>query len=137
LKKYIGAYIASLGGADALVFTAGVGEMSPVIREKTLEGLECLGIKVDKEKNRICKNRNAEFEISTPDSKVKIFVIPTDEEIVFIEDVVALLHGAYKDHGEFIYSFQKKDYVNHQRSSAFEEDVKTKPELKSIAIFPK
>jgi acetate kinase len=137
LKKYIGAYIASLGGADAVVFTAGVGEMSPVIREKTLEGLECLGIKVDKEKNRICKNRNAEFEISTPDSKVKIFVIPTDEEIVFIEDVVALLHGTYKDHGEFNYSFQKKDYINYQRSSAFEEDVKTKPELKSIAIFPK
>ncbi len=137
LKKYIGAYIAGIGGADALVFTAGVGEMSPIIREKTLEGLECIGIKLDKEKNRICKNRNAEFEISTPDSKVKIFVIPTDEEIVFIEDVVALLHGTYQDHIDYVYSFQKKDYVNQQRKDAFEYDLKIKPQLKEIAVYPK
>jgi len=137
LKKYIGSYIAGLGGADALVFTAGVGEMSPIIREKALEGLECIGLKLDKEKNKICRNRNAEFEISASDSKIKIFVIPTDEEIVFIEDVVALLHGTYKDPAEYVYSFQKKDYINEQRKSAFEEDVKEKPDLKKIAVYPK
>jgi acetate kinase len=136
LRKYIGAYVAGLGGADAVVFTAGVGEMSPVVREKACEGLECIGLKLDREKNRICRNRNAEFEISTPDSKIKIFVIPTDEEIVFIEDVVALLHGTYKDHDEYVYSFQDRHYVNHQRREAFMADIKTKPELKDIAILP-
>lgn len=137
LRKYIGAYIAGLGGADAVVFTAGVGEMSPIIREKACEGLECIGLKLDKEKNRICRNKNAEFEISASDSKIKIFVIPTDEEIVFIEDVVALLHGTYKDHDEYVYSFQDKHYVNQQRREAFTADLKTKPELKDIvAIQP-
>ena len=59
--------MAALGGADAVVFTAGVGEMSPLIREKSLEGLECMGIKLDKEKNKICKTRNAEMDISAHD----------------------------------------------------------------------
>jgi len=134
LKKYIGAYAAVLGRLDALIFTAGVGEMSPIIRAKVLEGLEILGIKYDPEKNRIARTRNAESDISAPDSKVKIFVIPTDEELVFVEDVVALLEGTYDIHTNFKYSFQEKDYKNLMREKAFERECKEKPELLKITI---
>lgn len=136
LKKYIGAYIAAIGGADAIVFTAGVGEMSPTIRLKTLEGLECLGIKVDPERNALARTRNAETEISAPDSKVKVFVIPTDEERVFIEDVVALLKGTYDEHTRFEYPFQKPGYVNAQREQEFERELVKKPGLKDIQVLP-
>jgi len=134
LKKYIGAYAAVLGRLDALIFTAGVGEMSPLIRAKVLEGLEILGIKYDPEKNRIARTRNAESDISAPDSKVKIFVIPTDEELVFVEDVVALLEGTYDIHTNFKYSFQEKDYKNLMREKVFERECKEKPELEEINI---
>ncbi|WP_242820266.1 acetate kinase [Deferrivibrio essentukiensis] len=107
LKKYIGAYYAVLGRVDAIVFTAGVGENAGVIRQKALEGLEELGIKVDKEKNLKTFSKSGETEISTPDSKVKVFVIPTNEELVFVEDVVAILQNTYKDHTEYPYSFLK------------------------------
>jgi acetate kinase len=137
LKKYIGSYFAAIGGADAVVFTAGVGEFSPVIRAKALEGLECLGIKLDHEKNNVCCCRNSEFEISADDSKVKILVVPTDEEIVFIEDVVALLQGRYKDPSEYVYDFQKPDYVNRQRAMAFEEDLKKNPALAKVSLHCK
>jgi acetate kinase len=110
LKKYIGTYMAVLGRVDAIVFTAGVGEMGSEIRQKALEGLEPLGIKVDKEKNLKTRTKKAEVEISTPDSPVKVFVIPTDEELVFTEDVVAILENTYDDHMSFKYSFSSKDY---------------------------
>ena len=84
LRKYIGAYYAALGRVDALIFTAGVGEMSDLYRAKALEGLEQLGISIDPGKNRLSKTRNAETDITGPDSKVKVFVIPTDEEIVML-----------------------------------------------------
>ncbi len=91
LKKYIGAYIAVLGEVDAIVFTAGVGERSWRHRERVLEGLEPLGIKIDKEKNREATG-DKEMLISTEDSKIKVFVIPTNEEIVFVEEVVKRLN---------------------------------------------
>lgn len=134
LKKYIGAYAAALGRLDALIFTAGVGEMSDIIRGKVLEGLDILGIKYDPEKNQIARTRNAELDISAPDSKVKIFIIPTDEELVFVEDVVALLEGTYDIHTNFKYSFQDKDYKNLMREKAFEKECKEKPELLKITI---
>lgn len=105
LKKYIGAYYAVLGRVDAIVFTAGVGENAGFIRQKALEGLEELGIIIDKEKNLKTFSKSGETEISTPDSKVKVFVIPTNEELVFVEDVVAILQNTYKDHTEYPYSF--------------------------------
>ncbi len=108
IKKYIGAYAAALGGLDAVVFTAGVGEMSWQVREKALEGLEFLGIRLDREKNRHTMTRSAETLITTEDSPVKAIVIPTDEERVFIEDVVAILEGTYADHMAFPYSFAGK-----------------------------
>lgn len=110
LKKYIGAYAAAAGGIDAVVFTAGVGEMGWLIREKTLEGLEFMGIILDREKNRRTMTRKAETMITTPDSPVKVFVIPTDEELVFTEDVVAILEGTYTDHMNFKYSFAGPEF---------------------------
>lgn len=110
LKKYIGSYGAILGRLDAVVFTAGVGEMGWLIREKALENLEHIGIKLDKEKNRNTMTRKAETMITTPDSPVKVFVIPTDEELVFTEDVVAILEGTYTDHMNFKYSFAEDTF---------------------------
>jgi acetate kinase len=124
LKKYIGAYTAVLGRLDALVFTAGVGEMSAHIRGKLLEGLEILGIKFDPEKNKSARTRNLESDISAADSPIKIFVIPTDEELVFVEDVVALLKGTYDIHTNFMYTFQEKDYRNLMREKAYKEECK-------------
>jgi acetate kinase len=137
IKKYIGAYSAAIGGADAIVFTAGVGEMSDLIREKSLEGLEFLGIKLDKAKNKLAKTRNAETEISAADSKVKIFVIPTDEERVNIEDVIAILEGKYDEHTHFRYRFQSPDYVNSQREQDFAKECEAKPGLRKIQVKPK
>ncbi len=132
LKKYIGAYTAVLGRVDALVFTAGAGEMSDTIRAMTLEELDILGIKYDPEKNKIARTRNAETDISAEDSPVKVFVIPTDEELVFVEDVVALLEGTYDLHTNFKYTFQDKNYKNLMRESAFEKECKKKPGLSKI-----
>ena len=90
IKKYIGSYMAALGRVDAIVFTAGVGERSPGIRGKSVEGLENYGIILDQQKNREAVTKNAESCISAPDSKVKIFIVPTDEEIVGVQDIVAI-----------------------------------------------
>ncbi len=136
LKKYIGAYVAALGTCDAIIFTAGVGEFNATIRELAVEGLEGFGIKIDKEKNSLSRTRSTETLISAKDSKIKIFVIPTDEEIVFIEDVVALLKGTYKDPSEFEYPFQKKDYVNNQRVESLAAEVAKNPKLKDIIALP-
>ncbi|CAG0966447.1 acetate kinase [Geobacter sp.] len=111
LKKYIGTYMAVLGRLDAVVFTAGVGEMGWPIREKTIEGLEGIGIKLDRERNKGAMTRKRETLITTDDSPIKVFVIPTDEELVFTEDVVAILDGTYTDHMNFDYSFARKDFV--------------------------
>jgi len=108
LKKRIGSYTAVLGRVDAVVFTAGVGENSPIIREKTCDGLDFLGMKFDKAKNNLVDMVKKEEVISMDDSKVKILVIPTNEEIVMIEDAVALIEGYYDDHLHMTYSFQKK-----------------------------
>ncbi|ALC17202.1 acetate kinase [Desulfuromonas soudanensis] len=110
LKKYIGSYAAAIGALDAVVFTAGVGEMGWLIREKALEGLEFMGIILDKEKNKNTMTRKRESVITTPESPVKVFVIPTDEELVFTEDVVGILEGTYTDHMNFRYSFSGTDF---------------------------
>ncbi len=132
IKKYIGSYAAALGRVDAVVFTAGVGEMAPAIRELAVSGLENLGICLDKEKNAASRTRNAETEISSKDSKTKIFVIPTNEELVMTEDTYALLTNTYKEHTDFTYHFEHKDYVNKERSEAVKKDIEKHPELKNI-----
>lgn len=89
IKKYIGAYTAAMGGVDVVVFTAGVGEHQWDIRQNAAGGLECLGIKLDKEKNQ--KNFGEEEIISTADSPVKVVVVPTDEELLIASDTLDLV----------------------------------------------
>ncbi len=136
LKKYIGSYSAVLGRLDALVFTAGVGERGPITRELATDGLEAFGIKVDKNKNWASMTRNGETEISADDSPVKVFVIPTNEELVMTEDTYALIEGTYDVHTNFTYSFQHKDYRNKEREEALEKDLVKRPEIKDILAGP-
>ncbi|MGM9554213.1 MAG: acetate/propionate family kinase, partial [Faecousia sp.] len=87
VRKYIGAYAAALGGLDCLVFTAGVGENGSTNRAAICEGLEFLGVKLDPEKNKV---RGEEALISADDSRVKVWVIPTNEELMIAQDTAAL-----------------------------------------------
>src|SRR5574344_1720774 len=88
VKKYVGAYAAAMGGCDVLVFTAGVGENQFELREAVCKDMEYMGIKLDFELNR--KTRSTETIISTKDSKVKVCVIPTDEELMIAMDTMNL-----------------------------------------------
>jgi acetate kinase len=83
IKKYVGSYIAALGGCDALVFTGGIGENSPMVRNAVCSNMEFLGIKLDEERNL---NVKGECEVSSDDSKVKVLRIPTNEELVIALD---------------------------------------------------
>lgn len=132
LKKYIGSYMAVLGSVDAIVFTAGVGERGPITREAATSGLEEYGIKVDKEKNWLSMTKSGETDIAADDSKTRVFVIPTDEELVMTEDTYALLTGTYDVHTNFTYSFQSPDYVNKERAKGFEKDCVKRPGLEKI-----
>ncbi|MBE6459418.1 MAG: acetate kinase [Alphaproteobacteria bacterium] len=110
VKKYIGAFMAELGHVDALVFTAGVGENDDYLREKFCSGLEELEIKLDKEKNAAALARKGVDQaiISTDDSRVKILMIATNEELVIVEDTLAIMNGTYNpNHLEMDYSFVK------------------------------
>lgn len=87
IQKYIGAYTAALGGVDTMVFTAGIGENDAKMRKDILSGMEWLGIKLDEEANSC---RGEEKKISAPDSKVEVWVIPTNEELVIARETVRL-----------------------------------------------
>jgi acetate kinase len=137
VKKYIGAYQAVLGRVDALVFTAGVGEFAFFMREKILSGLEGIGIIVDPKKNEMSHTRNTETIISRDESKIPIYIIPTDEELVMTEDAYALMAGKYDIHTRFNYSFQSKDYVNKGRAEGLKGELEKHPELKEIIAVPK
>ena len=89
LKRYIGAYAAILGGVDYIIFTAGVGENQPPVRKGCLEGLEFMGVQLDIETNE--KVYGQETVISTPDSKVTVAVIPTDEELMMAQDTMQVV----------------------------------------------
>ena len=91
VRKYIGSYAAALGGLDCLVFTAGVGENSASMRARICEGLEFLGVKLDPEKNNV---RGKEAIISADDSKVTVWVIPTNEELMIAQDTAELVNAA-------------------------------------------
>ena len=88
IKKYVGAYAAAMGGVDAIVFTAGIGENSPELRTEVIEGLEFLGASLDAEKNKV---RGKEQIVSMPDSRVKVLVIPTNEELVIARDTLEIV----------------------------------------------
>lgn len=89
IKKYVGAYAAAMGGCDIIVFTAGVGENQASMRENVCKNMEYMGVKLDVEKNKTI--RGEEAIISTPDSKVTVCVIPTDEELMIATDTMNLL----------------------------------------------
>ena len=89
IRKYIGAYAAEMGGVDVIVFTAGIGENNVALRERIMKNFEYLGAKLDPAKN----NTRSEAVISADDSKVKIVVIPTDEEIVIARDTLCIVTG--------------------------------------------
>lgn len=84
IKKYIGAFTAAMGGFDALVFTGGIGENSAPLREEVCDHMQVLGIELDNDKNYLCNGQ--EFEISKPYSKVKVWVVPTNEELLIARD---------------------------------------------------
>jgi acetate kinase len=89
LTKFVGGYIAELDGCDAIVFTAGVGENQPLYREKVCEHLSYMGVRIDKAKNDATVH-GKEAEVSTPDSTVRVFVIPTNEELLIARDTMML-----------------------------------------------
>ena len=87
-----------------------MGENSPLHRERACQGLKFLGIQLDHEANQSAVGRKGEVDISMPDSKVRVFVIPTDEELVMVEDAVGIIEGRY-DRDTFEYSFEKPGYI--------------------------
>jgi len=94
IAKYIGAYAAAMNGVDAIVFTAGVGENSPYVREKVCEYLGFLGVKIDKQLNDV---KGVERIISTPDSKVAVLIVPTNEELVIARDTKYIVENKVKE----------------------------------------
>ena len=88
VRKYIGSYTAAMGGVDIITFTAGIGENGPHMRESICRGPEFLGVRVDHEKNQV---RGKETDISAADSTVKVYVIPTNEELMIARDTLALV----------------------------------------------
>lgn len=88
IRKYIGSYIAAMNGVDAIVFTAGIGENTPSIRTMLCENLSYFGISIDEDEN---KKRGEDNEISTPESKIRVYVIPTDEELVIARDTAEIV----------------------------------------------
>lgn len=93
IKKYIGAYAAAMGGVDIIVWTAGVGENQTSTRMEACSGLEFLGVKMDAERNNV---RGKETIISAEDSKVKVVLVPTDEEIVIARDTQEIVKNLKK-----------------------------------------
>ena len=90
-RKYIGAYLAAMGGADAVVFTGGIGENAPAIREQICTGLEWAGLRLDKAKNQALAG--GEGTITGAGSTLAAYVIPTDEELLIARDTVRLILG--------------------------------------------
>lgn len=108
MRKYVGAYFTALDcNVDAIIFTAGVGEKGGDIRYPVLKGLEKLGIIIDDEKTKSNSLPPGEIELSKPNSPVKVFVIPTNEELVSIEDTVAIINEEEPNSGNYKYSFSK------------------------------
>lgn len=91
IKKYIGEYAAAMGGVDVIIFAGGVGENQADCRETVLEGLEFMGVELDKEVN--ARTRGEEAILSTPTSKVKVLLIPTDEELMIASDTYEIVKG--------------------------------------------
>ncbi len=96
LTKYIGGYAAAMGGVDAIVFAGGIGENNPHYRSRVAENLAFLGVKIDEETNQKAKRTSVEYDISAPDARVKMLVIPTNEELMIAKDTEELTRGLCK-----------------------------------------
>jgi acetate kinase len=94
VRKYIGAYVASMGGLDTVIFTGGVGQGSAVVRALALQGLECMGMKLDDKRNREARGDEIS-QISSDDSKVTVLVVPTDEERMMAREALRALSRSY------------------------------------------
>jgi acetate kinase len=88
-RKYLGAYLGVLGGAQAVIFSGGIGENAPLVRQKVCAGMEWCGLQIDPLLNGSMKGRDG--EISTPESKLKVYIIHTDEEAIIARETAALL----------------------------------------------
>jgi acetate kinase len=95
VRKYIGAYVASMGGLDAVVFTGGIGQGSSEVRGLALQGLDCMGISLDNQRNRDARGFDEVCRISTDDSKVTVLVVPTDEERMMAREALRALSRSY------------------------------------------
>ena len=89
IQKYIGSYAAAMNGVDAVLFTGGIGENSWEVREAVCENMDYFGIKIDKELNRSIRGKLT--KISTPDSKIEVWIVPTNEELLIARDTLALI----------------------------------------------
>jgi acetate kinase len=95
VRKYLGAYVASMGGLDTVVFTGGIGQGSAEVRALALQGLECMGIRLDMERNRDARGFDEVCRISTDDSSVTVLVVPTDEERMMARESLRTLSRSY------------------------------------------
>lgn len=95
VRKYIGSYVAAMGGVDTIIFTGGIGQGSEMARAFALQGLECMGVKLDEQKNRDARGFDEVCQISTDDSKVTVLVVPTDEERMMAREALRALSRSY------------------------------------------
>jgi acetate kinase len=95
VRKYIGAYVASMGGLDAVIFTGGVGQGSAEVRALALQGLECMGMVLDAQRNRDARGFDEVCRVSTDDSKVAVLVVPTDEERMMAREALRTVSRSY------------------------------------------
>jgi acetate kinase len=95
VRKYIGAYVAAMGGLDAVIFTGGIGQGSDMVRALALQGLECMGIQLDSQRNREARGFDEVCRISTEDSTVAVLVVPTDEERMMAREALRALSRSY------------------------------------------
>jgi acetate kinase len=98
VRKYIGAYVAAMGGLDAVIFTAGVGQGSAEVRALALQGLECMGVVLDAQRNRDARGFDEVCRVSTDDSKIPVLVVPTDEERMMAREALRALSRSYIKH---------------------------------------
>jgi acetate kinase len=98
VRKYIGAYVASMGGMDAVIFTGGIGQGSAEVRALALQGLECMGLRLDAQRNRDARGFDEVCRISTDDSKITVLVVPTDEERMMAREALRALSRSYISH---------------------------------------
>jgi acetate kinase len=95
VRKYLGAYVAAMGGLDAVVFTGGIGQGSAMVRSLALQGLNCMGIILDEERNRTARGFDEVCRISTDDSRIAVLIVPTDEERMMAREALRSLSRSY------------------------------------------